>query len=539
LRVLGVAGVTLAVAVGVELLGVRHERTVVLRVEDAVVVVIVVARVALAVAVRVELTRIGHAGTIVVRVRDAVAIEVRVAGVALAVLVGVELIGVLRDGTIVRRVQHAVTVVVVVAGVTLAVAVGVELLGVGGLRTIVHGIGEAITVVVELAGVALAVLVGVELIGVLHLRTVVICVQHAVAVVVVVALVALAVLVGVELRLVDDEIAIVLRVGHAVAIVVVVAGVALAVLVGVLLILVRDERAIVLRVGHAVAVVVGVAGVALPVLVGVLLVLVGDRVAVVLRVGDAVAILVVAARTAAGAAAPPLPVPDLARHRALEAVRGRVRGEPRIDIAARRVEIERVAALVIAVPGLGGEVAAVAIAIDVTAVEILLLGHRAEAAHHRQVDALLRGGDRHHVIGIRRVDLDFLPVDGDDLDRGRLPLHVPRRRRLGAADAREGLLDDAHARGVRRRRTVVPAGDREDDEHGRYERAGEDRFHRGGELLIAQDTRRGAQRGFRVSHQRSAAGSTTIAATRQHTSPSTATRPRLRTPWLSEPSSAR
>src|SRR6218665_2842413 len=106
---------------------------------------------------------------------------------------------------------------------------------------------------------------------------------------------------------------------------------------------------------------------------------------------------------------PVFPVPGLGGHGALEAVLGAVGGQPLIGggAGAADVDVHGDAALVVGVAGLGGEVAG---AVEVLAVEILLLGHGAEAAVDVQVDAGAGRRGVHAVEGGRRVRAHLLAV---------------------------------------------------------------------------------------------------------------------------------
>src|SRR5262249_21572657 len=118
---------------------------VVLSIGDAVVVVVGVAGITEAVMVGVELVGVGNGGAVVLGVGDAVAVDVVIAGTPLAVAVGVPLVGVGNGGAVVAGIAHAVTVAVglvavgdegaVVVAVGLSVAVGIV------------GVGEGLAVV--------------------------------------------------------------------------------------------------------------------------------------------------------------------------------------------------------------------------------------------------------------------------------------------------------------------------------------------------------------------------------------------------------
>lgn len=116
------------VGVGVDLILVRHERTVVGRVQDTIPVFVILARVALAVLVEVLLAGVRDQIARVVVVQDPVVVVVGVALVS-AVLRGVcvQLVLVLDQGAVVHGVELQVAVVVLVTGVADAVAVRVEL----------------------------------------------------------------------------------------------------------------------------------------------------------------------------------------------------------------------------------------------------------------------------------------------------------------------------------------------------------------------------------------------------------------------------
>jgi hypothetical protein len=151
-----------------------------------------------------------------------------------------------------------------------------------------------------------------------------------------------------------------------------------------------------------------------------------------------------------GAAAPPLPVPVFLGHGGLEPELGAVGFQPGEGPAAR-VDVDRVAALVVAVAGLGCLVAAVAIAVDVAGVEVLLLRHRTEAAVDMQLDARRLGRLGHREEGVGRRHLERLPVDRDQRYRKRLPAGVAGVLGRGAAVRDQlgrhvagGLLLDVH-----------------------------------------------------------------------------------------------
>src|SRR4029453_16601663 len=108
-------------------------RAVVLGVGNAVAIVVSVAGVTLAVTVGVSLVRVVDAGAVVGGVQHVVAVLVRVAGITLAVAIGVALVGVGDGGA-------------VVAGVAHAVAVAVGLVTVGDEGAVVEAVGLAVTV---------------------------------------------------------------------------------------------------------------------------------------------------------------------------------------------------------------------------------------------------------------------------------------------------------------------------------------------------------------------------------------------------------
>ena len=130
------------------------------------------------------------------------------------------------------------------------------------------------------------------------------------------------------------------------------------------------------------------------------------------------------------ATAPPLPVPVFAGNRSLPTERAAVGVEP-TEGAAPRVEVERVAALVVGVTWFGCEVAAVALLAQVAVIKILLLCHGAKTAVDSQVDPCALGRLGHRQKGVGGRLLHRLPVDRHHRDRKRLAVRVagvrPRR----------------------------------------------------------------------------------------------------------------
>src|SRR3989338_8594958 len=177
------------------------------------IAVVVVAGIALAVAVPVGLVGVVSRGAVILGVDDAIPVAVGVAGNWAALVLGRPRF--LRAGVI--DVEHLVAVVVV-AGVALAVAVEVGLIGVVHLGAVVLGVGHAVTVVVgqRRGGGQRAALV-LDLAG--FLRTGVIDIEHFIAVIVV-AGVALAVAVEIGLVRVVHLGTVVFGVGHTVLVVV-------------------------------------------------------------------------------------------------------------------------------------------------------------------------------------------------------------------------------------------------------------------------------------------------------------------------------
>src|SRR5262249_60899096 len=96
------------------------------------------------VAIRIELVGVVDARAVVLRVGDAVAVLVVVAGITLAIAVGVALVGVGDRGA-------------VVAGIAHAIAVAVSLVAVGDEGAVVEAVGLAVTVGVVGIGERLAV----------------------------------------------------------------------------------------------------------------------------------------------------------------------------------------------------------------------------------------------------------------------------------------------------------------------------------------------------------------------------------------------
>lgn len=92
------------------------------------------------------------------------------------------------------------------------------------------------------------------------------------------------------------------------------------------------------------------------------------------------------------------------------------------------------AALVVAVSGACGEIAVIAVAVDVATVEALLFRHRAETADDPDLYARLGSGLLHHVVGIGGAFFDRLPVHSDDGDRKGPPLDVARVKAFAAVD---------------------------------------------------------------------------------------------------------
>ena len=113
--------------------------------------------------------------------------------------------------------------------------------------------------------------------------------------------------------------------------------------------------------------------------------------------------------------------------------------EPAVDAARRRVEIERVPALVVRVPRRRSKVAAVAGARLVAMVEVALLRHRSEAAVHVQANAGAARRRTHAHERARGVHLDVLAVDGGQTDREGLAVAVAGRAmtRLRRLEVRE------------------------------------------------------------------------------------------------------
>ncbi len=157
----------------------RVQRSAVRRVRVQVTVVVSVTgiaprhevRRAVRVAVGVELIRVRHERTVVRRVEHVVAVLVILAGVANPVTVGIGLVSVDHERALVRGVEHAVVVVVEVAGVaSVRGAVGVELVLVVVERTVVGGVGDLVPVVIGIADVANAVpvRVGLDQAGLAH-----------------------------------------------------------------------------------------------------------------------------------------------------------------------------------------------------------------------------------------------------------------------------------------------------------------------------------------------------------------------------------
>ncbi len=300
-----VAGVPEGIRVAVDLIRVEHQRAVVPRVLDAVVVRVRVAGVAEAVPVRVCLGRVGGLRTVVRTIGDPVSVHVGLARVAEAVPVQVLLAGIALQGAVVRRVRDAVVVVVVVAGVAdpvLVREVGLVRVGQRGaeVRDVEHPVAvrvgiadvpDLVAVQVLLSGVGFE---GAVVEGVLDSVTVVVrgeAVRDAVTVRVGVALVGLAVAVIVP-TVADLERAgmdphrerrAVVGVRDAVVVVVVVAGVAPAVEIVVRLVEVRQQGTEVVPVRDPVPVIVGVHAVRLGITVRVRKALVRGPVQVVVQ----------------------------------------------------------------------------------------------------------------------------------------------------------------------------------------------------------------------------------------------------------------
>lgn len=227
----GVGG-QVRIAVGVELVDVRHDRTVVRRVDDGIIVIVGVHAVRPGVTIRVDRVFVGRTRTVVVDavarlelahedrgverravglVRVEVAVVVEVTRVAArhwvgraehVVLVGIGLVDVHDESTVVHRIEDTVTVFVVITHVAHAVTVGVELTHIDDEVADVGRVGNAVVVVIEITLVATVRHgVGVELILVGRERTVVRHIRLMIAVVVLIAGVADGVPVRVGLHL--------------------------------------------------------------------------------------------------------------------------------------------------------------------------------------------------------------------------------------------------------------------------------------------------------------------------------------------------
>src|ERR1700690_111583 len=119
-------------------------------------------------------------------------------------------------------------------------------------------------------------------------------------------------------------------------------------------------------------------------------------------------------------------MPGLAGHGAMKAVRRSMALQPIERLVIGDVQIEGAAALVVRVARRCGEVA---LALAVLLVELRLLRVAAKTAADLEIDALLRGGFRHHAKRLRGANLDVLAVDLGDAER-----------RLRAGDVARGLL---------------------------------------------------------------------------------------------------